>query len=79
MSLEKTNGTDSRKSIEVLTPDELAAHLKMSKRTLAKWRTNGRGPRYIRLGHGVRYREQDVAAWLEAKVSRNSAEAANRR
>ena len=64
---------------ELLSPDELAADLKVSPRTLAKWRCNGRGPQYMRLGHAVRYRRQDIDAWLEAKVSRNSAEAADRR
>ena len=66
-------------NLELLTPDELAAGLKMSTRTLAKWRCNGRGPLYVRLGHGVRYRKQDVADWLKAKISRNSTEAAERR
>lgn len=67
------------RTLELLSPDELAASIKMSKRTLAKWRCNGRGPEYVRLGHAVRYRQQDVDAWLEAKVSKNSAEAADRR
>ena len=79
MSLEKTDELNSGRSIELLSPDDLAADLKVSPRTLAKWRCNGRGPQYIRLGHAVRYRQQDVYAWLEAKVSRNSAEAADRR
>ena len=79
MSLEKTDELNSGRTLELLSPDELAASIKMSKRTLAKWRCNGRGPEYVRLGHAVRYRQQDVDAWLEAKVSKNSTEAADRR
>lgn len=79
MSTETKDENDSGEVLELLSPEELAASIKMSKKTLAKWRCNGRGPRYVRLGHAVRYRPQDVTEWLEAKVSQNSAEAADRR
>ena len=74
---EAENGTIT--ASELLSPTEVAAKIKMSPRTLQKWRCNGRGPQYVRLGHAVRYREQDVDAWVESKLSRNSAEAADRR
>jgi hypothetical protein len=35
-------------------------------RTLANWRTLGRGPRYIRAGGRVFYRVRDLEAWLDA-------------
>ncbi len=71
---------DEPRTLEgLLSPEELAAKLKMSKKTLAKWRCNGRGPRFVRLGHAVRYMPQDVADWLEAKASRNTMEASERR
>ena len=79
MTNESNEQTDKSVPIELLSAEELASELKMSPRTLGKWRTNGRGPCYVRLGHAVRYRRQDVAEWLESKVSRNSAEAADRR
>ncbi|MEM8995835.1 MAG: helix-turn-helix domain-containing protein [Acidobacteriota bacterium] len=36
-----------------------------STRTLEKWRQNGTGPSYFRMGRSVRYRLSDVEAWLE--------------
>ena len=79
MTDESNEQTSNNASMELLSPDELASQLKMSPRTLGKWRSNGRRPCYVRLGHAVRYRRQDVVEWLESKVSRNSAEAADRR
>ena len=47
------------------TPDEVAAYLKRPPKTLAEWRSRGRGPRYFKLEGGqVRYDWADVRAWL---------------
>lgn len=35
---------------DLLTPAELAVMLGKSPRTLANWRSNGRGPKYLKLG-----------------------------
>lgn len=43
-----------------------AAHLGLSPRTLEKWRTQGRGPRYSRPGRRVVYRVADLNHFLEA-------------
>ena len=37
----------------------------MSESFLAKARMNGDGPRYLKLGRAVRYRESDLVAWLK--------------
>ncbi|WP_458688762.1 helix-turn-helix domain-containing protein [Nocardia tengchongensis] len=46
-----------------LTPDELAARLKLPKKTLAVWRSTGQGPRYATAGRHCRYLLSDVTAW----------------
>ena len=51
---------------ELLTEEELSAELKVSPRTLQRWRRQGRGPRWIRVGKAPRYRWSDVQRWLEA-------------
>ena len=47
---------------------ELAKILKVSARTLARWRDEGTGPKWIKLGTAekspVRYNINDVEAWL---------------
>lgn len=48
----------------MLTPVELASRLKMSEGTLANWRSQGKGPKYLKLEDDtVRYRLLDVQEW----------------
>ena len=52
----------------LLTPGELSSRLGIPDSTLAQWRYVGRGPRFIKVGRHVRYRAEDVDAWLEAQT-----------
>jgi excisionase family DNA binding protein len=36
--------------------------------TLANWRASGKGPPYLQVGSHVRYRANDVDAWIAAQV-----------
>ena len=47
-----------------LTPDELAQRYRIPKPTAAKWRWNGSGPTFVKLGSRVLYREADVESWI---------------
>jgi predicted DNA-binding transcriptional regulator AlpA len=38
--------------------------------TLAHWRSEGRGPAYLKLGSRVAYRGSDLNAWLAARTVR---------
>lgn len=49
-----------------LDSNELAELLQMSFYTVSRWRTEGKGPAFIRLGNKVRYRKSDVDAFLAA-------------
>ena len=60
---------------EVYTTKEAARILKVSHRTLEDQRLKGRGPRFIKLGKWVRYREPDLAEWLDSPTFANTAEA----
>jgi len=52
----------------LLTPDKAADFLSVSAETLAQWRSQCRGPHYIKLeGRLVRYRLSDLEAYLEAR------------
>lgn len=58
---------------DLLTPDQVAAALGLSHRTLAAWRSSRRNPLpYVKVGSRVRYRRQDVAAWLAGQLRCNS-------
>lgn len=43
----------------------LSEWLGVPEQTLAVWASQGKGPRYYRVGRHVRYRRSDVEAWLE--------------
>ena len=52
---------------ELLTLDEVAAELKVSREALYRWRRRGTGPPSIRLpGGAVRIRRSALAGWLRA-------------
>jgi excisionase family DNA binding protein len=49
----------------LLTIEELSAYLRVPVTTLYRWRTRGYGPVGRRMGKHVRYREEDVRAWVD--------------
>lgn len=53
------------------TPSEVAAFLggDFSEKTLANWRSEGKGPKYHKVGRHVRYDWADVNAWLAEQVA----------
>jgi excisionase family DNA binding protein len=56
----------SRDVPELLTQQQLAEELQVSVRTLERWRREGAGPPWVRVGRSPRYRRDDVDHWLEA-------------
>ncbi len=48
----------------LLTQEEAAGLLCLSPTTLKKWRRTRRGPRYYRLGSAVRYKREDLEAFV---------------
>jgi predicted DNA-binding transcriptional regulator AlpA len=58
------------------TAAEVAAYLggEFSEKTLANWRSAGKGPVYVKLGGGrVRYRWSAVNAWLDEQTKAGAA------
>ena len=54
----------------LLRPLDVAARIGVPVGTLANWRCDGRGPRYLKVGRHVRYRVEDLEAWLDRQVVR---------
>ena len=50
---------------QLLTTAEAAARVRLSPKTLEKLRVIGGGPHYKKLSGAVRYKEQDLMAWVE--------------
>jgi hypothetical protein len=64
---------------EFLTEEQLAMLLKVDKRTTMRWRFEGGGPSYVRVGirrGRVLYRRRDVDVWLTARTFKHIAEEA---
>jgi len=59
---------------DVLTTPEAAKYVRLSKPTLERFRISGDGPAYIKLGAAVRYRQADLDAWLESRLTRSTSE-----
>ncbi len=47
------------------TLEEVAAYLSVPPKTLYRWNYQGTGPRRLKIGRHVRYRPEDVEAWLD--------------
>jgi excisionase family DNA binding protein len=58
-----------------LTDDTTAEYLGVSKAALAKWRITGEGPKYARIGRGIRYRKDDLDDWMLSRRVQSTAEA----
>ncbi|WP_406272294.1 helix-turn-helix domain-containing protein [Nocardia sp. NBC_00881] len=55
-----------------LSTEELAARLKIPKKTLAVWASAGRGPRYARIGRYRRYRLSDLLLWEQDQLDKSA-------
>ncbi len=54
-----------------LTTKELADYLGISEATLLLHRQLNTGPAYVKIGRLVRYRRQDVEAWINLETEKN--------
>lgn len=51
-----------------LTPEELGRMIGKSTKTLYRWRCEGNGPKFIKVGKGVRYPFKELDAWAYAQL-----------
>ncbi len=51
-----------------MTAEQVTRELPVAKATLAKWRWNGTGPSYVKLGARVMYRRVDLDAWIASNT-----------
>ena len=58
----------------LLTTQAAAELLCLDPDTLAGLRVRGTGPRYIKMGHSVRYRVEDLQSWVASKTVSSTSE-----
>ncbi len=50
------------------SPQDLSRQVGVPVATIYTWRSRGEGPRAIRVGKHLRYRQSDIDAWLERQA-----------
>lgn len=65
MSDDMLDAAGANEEYILLTPDDVARMMRVSRRTVSTWRYRGQGPRYVHVTHNcVRYRMSEVRKWL---------------
>ena len=64
-----TIGSDS-----LLTTHEAAEKLRSTPASLARWRTTGLGPRFVKVGRRVCYRHEDLEHWVKQQTRQHTAQ-----
>lgn len=54
--------------MKLLTPKEAAGYMKMSTNTLAAWRSQKRGPAFIRTGRVIKYDQAALDSYLKRNI-----------
>ena len=60
--------------MQLLTPDQVASRLQIHTRSLSRWRTNGGGPPFLRVGGVIRYPSDSLEDWLQSRSARSVAD-----
>lgn len=60
--------------VNLMTEDELCEWLGKSKAWAQRGRWAGYGPKYVKVGRAVRYRESDVLEWLDAHIRQSTSD-----
>lgn len=57
----------------LMDPRQVSEYLGVPVQTLANWRWRNEGPKFCKVGRHVRYRLEDVDAWLNAQTTGGAA------
>ncbi len=53
----------------MLRERQAASFLGVAPKTLANWRSQGKGPKFCRLGRAIGYRQEDLDAFIEESMA----------
>jgi len=53
----------------LLNEHEVARVTGLSVASVRRWRLLRQGPKYLKIGAAVRYKSEDISAWLESRPS----------
>lgn len=58
---------------ELMTTDEVAEYFRVNASTVRRWRLDGVGPRFVKIGSVYRYPRQLLDLWASARVNKSEA------
>jgi excisionase family DNA binding protein len=64
--------THTTSTERLLSTEEVADWLGVPPTTIYNWRTRHEGPRGFRVGRWIRFRREDVEAWIAEQVQRDA-------
>jgi excisionase family DNA binding protein len=67
-------GKEIRSMCEMLSTEQAAEYCGVSPRTLEKRRSSGGGPVFVKLGGSVRYKVEDLEAWIAGGRRRSTSD-----
>lgn len=59
--------TENKTLEALLNEHDVARITGLSVASVRRWRLMNQGPRYLKVGSSVRYRQEDIFAWLETR------------
>jgi excisionase family DNA binding protein len=68
------SGKEIRSMCEMLSTEQAAEYCGVSPRTLEKHRSRGGGPVFVKLGGLVRYKVEDLEAWIAGGRRRSTSD-----
>ena len=60
--------------LDFVSAKEAARILGVHPNTLCKWRIQGKGPPFVKIGGRIRYRLSEVSAWADQRTYLNTAQ-----
>lgn len=71
--------TATANASRLLSPDDVAGQTGLSVETLAQWRSQRRGPNFVKISRNfVRYRQCDLDGWLAERIVRTHQDSSDR-
>ena len=58
---------------ELMTTDEVAEYFRVNPSTVRRWRLDGVGPRFVKIGSVYRYPRELLDLWVSARVAQSEA------
>ncbi|MBI9081855.1 MAG: helix-turn-helix domain-containing protein [Pseudodesulfovibrio sp.] len=67
-------GEDTLNEAALLNQEQTAQFLNISPRTLEKWRWEGTGPRFCKIGRRAMYRPVDLQSYVDSQIRKSTSD-----